>query len=109
MDSGRSGQSRVYPSSSSDPLGSPCPNLTFIGKSIHRGGPLPNFPENTPGEGQRGRGHNTETPSSTSADKISSKGRSAGPRRLLTSKAIIAGNGKSITPSLPWTWRASNA
>lgn len=30
----------------------PCPNLTFIGKSIHPGGPLSNLPENTMGEGQ---------------------------------------------------------
>lgn len=54
----KSGREREQRYSSSSPLPSgplccyPCPNLTFIGKSIHPGGPLSNLPENTMGEGQ---------------------------------------------------------
>lgn len=34
------------------PWSCPCPNLTFIEKSIRHRGPLSNLPENTMGEGQ---------------------------------------------------------
>lgn len=67
----------------------PCPNLTFIGKSIHPGGPLSNLPENTTGEGTAVAWATGQRPQTFLGDKMGFHG-SKGPGGhwcLLTSKA----------------------
>lgn len=97
--------------------GHPCPNLTFIGKSIRPGGSFQTSQKTQWGRGSCGLGHSTKTPGLSRGDGIpwEKKLRTLGP---LTSKAsdkmetasqlvlrgVFCGRGRRLPVLVIWRW-----